>query len=70
MKTREELLEALQSTYEAAMANEQPAAAVAAIREMVQILGVRIERVETTVTVETMTDDELMAVARRSRPVH
>jgi phage terminase small subunit len=62
--TAEQLILKAQAVYDGAMADQQYSAAIAAIREIGVLSGVRIEkRAQTIRTVNHMSDEELMAIA-------
>jgi phage terminase small subunit len=62
--TAEQLIEQAQAAYKLAMATEQPSAAVAAIREIGILAGVRVEKRSSTVrSVKELSDEELMVIA-------
>jgi hypothetical protein len=62
--TVERLIAQAQAAYELAMATQQPSAAVAAVREMGILAGIRIEKRFSTVrTVNELSDEELTAIA-------
>jgi phage terminase small subunit len=62
--TAGQLIEMAKAAYELAMAEKQVTAAVAAIREIGVLAGVRVEKRATTLrAVNDLSDEELMAIA-------
>jgi phage terminase small subunit len=66
--TAARLIEKAEAAYELAMATQQPAAAIAAIKEIGILAGVRVEKRANTIRgVNELSDEELMAIARGER---
>lgn len=67
--TAQRLIEKPEAAYELAMATQQVAAAVAAIKEIGILAGVRVARRSTAIrTVDDLSDAELMAIAAGGLP--